>query len=222
MSFWHRNIDAHEIIICIKGALKWETEMGTKVMRSGDMLFIPKGIAHRSMLCDESADENVLVGLKLADDLESRIDKARAKGMDGVVDTTIERWFTPETVGKNPPVLEKVCEMIRTTSSIGHEGCYEALKTLSFGARIANIHVPTLIVGGAKDKGAPPEILAEAASKIPGAEHVVVPDAGHIVALENPAAFLSELRKFPSGVDSKKTSHRDRCDVSHHMRHFCV
>lgn len=70
MSFWHRNIDAHEIIICVKGALRWETEMGTQTMRSGDILFIPKGIAHRSMLCDESLEENVLIELKLADDVE--------------------------------------------------------------------------------------------------------------------------------------------------------
>src|SRR5690606_19459496 len=32
MGFWHRNIDAHEIIFCVKGALRWETEMGTKTM----------------------------------------------------------------------------------------------------------------------------------------------------------------------------------------------
>ncbi|SPP92923.1 cupin domain-containing protein [Bradyrhizobium vignae] len=70
MSFWHRNIDAHEIIICVKGALRWETEMGTRTMQAGDMLFIPKGIAHRSMLCEKSLDENVLVELKIADDIE--------------------------------------------------------------------------------------------------------------------------------------------------------
>ena len=69
MGFWHRNIDAHEIIICVKGALRWETEMGTRTMHPGDMLFIPKGIAHRSMLCEDSADENVLIELKLVDDL---------------------------------------------------------------------------------------------------------------------------------------------------------
>lgn len=69
MDFWHRNIDAHEVIICIKGALRWETEMGTRTMHPGDMLFIPKGIAHRSMLCEDSTDENVLIELKLADDL---------------------------------------------------------------------------------------------------------------------------------------------------------
>ena len=53
MGFWHRNIDAHEIIFCVKGALKWETEMGVKIMHPGDMLFIPKGIGHRSMLCED-------------------------------------------------------------------------------------------------------------------------------------------------------------------------
>jgi hypothetical protein len=49
-----------------QGALKWETEMGVKIMHPGDMLF--KGIA-RSMLCEDSTDENVLIELKIADDL---------------------------------------------------------------------------------------------------------------------------------------------------------
>ena len=69
MGFWHRNVDAHEIIFCVKGALKWETEMGVKIMHPGDMLFIPKGIGHRSMLCEDSTDDNVLIELKIADDL---------------------------------------------------------------------------------------------------------------------------------------------------------
>ena len=70
MGFWHRNNDAHEIIFCIKGALRWETELGTQVLTPGDMLLIPRGIAHRSMLCEESAEENVLLELKVAEALE--------------------------------------------------------------------------------------------------------------------------------------------------------
>lgn len=69
MGFWHRNIDAHEIIFCVKGALRWETEMGVRIMRPGDMLFIPRGIAHRSTLCEESAEENVLLELKVSEPL---------------------------------------------------------------------------------------------------------------------------------------------------------
>jgi mannose-6-phosphate isomerase-like protein (cupin superfamily) len=69
MGFWHRNSDAHEIIFCVKGALRWETEMGVRIVRPGDMLLIPRGIAHRSTLCEESEEENVLVELKISEEL---------------------------------------------------------------------------------------------------------------------------------------------------------
>ena len=69
MSFWHRNIDAHEIIFCVKGALKWETEMGTRIMHERAMLFIPKGSGHRSLLCEDTTGENVLIELKIADEI---------------------------------------------------------------------------------------------------------------------------------------------------------
>src|ERR1700687_4851109 len=69
MGFWHRNIDAHEIIFCVKGAVKRETEMGVKMMDTGAVLLIPKGIVHRSMLCEDSTDDNVLSELKIADGL---------------------------------------------------------------------------------------------------------------------------------------------------------
>ena len=35
MGFWHRNIDFHEIIICVKGALRWETEIGVGEIELG-------------------------------------------------------------------------------------------------------------------------------------------------------------------------------------------
>lgn len=127
---------------------------------------------------------------------QSRIDKARDKGMAGLVDSTIERWFTAESVAGDIPVLAKVRDMIRTTDPVGHEGCCEALKTLAYGPRLPGITVPTLILGGEKDKGAPPEALRAAADSIPGAEHAVIPGAGHITALENPDAFIEAVRTF--------------------------
>ena len=69
MGFWHRNVDYHEVIICFRGALRWETEMGTVTLREGEMILIPKGITHRSMLCNESIAENVLIELKVRDEL---------------------------------------------------------------------------------------------------------------------------------------------------------
>ncbi len=69
MGFWHRNVDANEIIFCFRGALRWETELGTVTLHAGEMILIPKGISHRSMLCDESEEENILLELKISDEL---------------------------------------------------------------------------------------------------------------------------------------------------------
>ncbi|MDA2934624.1 hypothetical protein MYX82_09815 [Acidobacteria bacterium AH-259-D05] len=69
MSFWHRNNDADEVIICIEGSLIWETEMGTEELNRGEMLLIPRGIAHRSLPGSEG-QINVAVELKVKGQLE--------------------------------------------------------------------------------------------------------------------------------------------------------
>jgi homogentisate 1,2-dioxygenase len=47
MGFWHRNLDHDELIFIVQGKAKWHTELGTYEMKAGDILIIPKGIAHR-------------------------------------------------------------------------------------------------------------------------------------------------------------------------------
>ncbi|HLH85304.1 MAG TPA: cupin domain-containing protein [Thermoplasmataceae archaeon] len=46
MPFWHRNMDFDEVIICIKGSATWKTEHGTYTLKSGDILYIPRGVSH--------------------------------------------------------------------------------------------------------------------------------------------------------------------------------
>lgn len=165
----------------------------------GGMIGYGLGIHHPERLhtivaCDSRPDAPP----DYADYFQSRIDKARAGGMEGVVEPTIERWFTPETRAKAAPVLDRVREMIRTTDPVGHEGCCEALKTLAYGPDLHRIPVPVLFLGGQKDKGAPPEALAEAAAKVKDSKHVIIPDAGHICALENPPAVMEAIESWLS------------------------
>ncbi len=135
-----------------------------------------------------------------ADYFQYRIDTARNKGMDALAESSVERWFTPASIEVNTPAVEKVRAMVRATDPVGHEGCCKALKKLSFGSELGDIKAPTLILGGELDKGAPVDVLAETAAKIPGAKHVVIPDAGHITVLENPEAFQHALDEFLAGL----------------------
>jgi homogentisate 1,2-dioxygenase len=65
MSFWHRNMDCDELIFCHKGGIRWETELGNVSLRPGEMFVIPRGIAHRSLLPENSEGENIIIELKI-------------------------------------------------------------------------------------------------------------------------------------------------------------
>jgi len=63
LPFMHRNMDADELIICVSGWAKWETETGNFEVRAGDAILIPRGIAHRPA---EVSDDYLAVELKVS------------------------------------------------------------------------------------------------------------------------------------------------------------
>jgi pimeloyl-ACP methyl ester carboxylesterase len=60
----------------------------------------------------------------------------------------------------------------------------------------SSVMVPTLVLVGEHDAIAPPHLSRELAGLIPGAQLVMIPDAGHLPNEENPAAFNHAIRTF--------------------------
>ena len=58
------------------------------------------------------------------------------------------------------------------------------------------IKVKTLVIGGEKDGQDFPKLAKHIADSIPGAELVIIPNAGHVPHLEVPDVFYKELLKF--------------------------
>jgi pimeloyl-ACP methyl ester carboxylesterase len=67
---------------------------------------------------------------------------------------------------------------------------------------LPGIKVPSLVVVGADDA---PFLAASdyMAAKIPGAQKVVIPAAGHAVNIDQPQAFISAVLPFLDGLDAK-------------------
>ena len=63
-------------------------------------------------------------------------------------------------------------------------------------AELSKIRVPTLVIVGDDDAVTPPEAAVTLANRIPGAELTVIPEAGHLCAIEQPAAFADALGRF--------------------------
>lgn len=68
--------------------------------------------------------------------------------------------------------------------------CYDE-QPLSPAAEL--IVQPTLVLHGARDAVVPLEVARELASRVPGAELVVLPDAGHVPTLSRPRAVVDAI-----------------------------
>jgi len=64
---------------------------------------------------------------------------------------------------------------------------------------LAELRLPTLVLGGAEDRIVPPENGRRIAGRIPGAERVEIPETGHAFYLEEPEATNAALLDFMDG-----------------------
>ena len=124
--------------------------------------------------CDTRADAPPAY----ADLFAGRIRVTREQGLEAMVWPTITRWFTEKSLAEKLPAVEKISDMIRHTHPEGHIGCCEAIRNLSYGVRLSEVRVPTLILVGAEDAGAPPEIMGGSIRlfPVPGMCSSPVPD----------------------------------------------
>ncbi|WP_245895845.1 alpha/beta fold hydrolase [Deinococcus irradiatisoli] len=63
-------------------------------------------------------------------------------------------------------------------------------------ALLPTIAVPTLVIWGARDPLVPPRLGQHLAGSIPGAQYVELPRAGHVVMVDQPAAFNEAVLDF--------------------------
>jgi 3-oxoadipate enol-lactonase len=78
----------------------------------------------------------------------------------------------------------------------GYASAVRCLTTFDRSDTLATISVPTLLLSGADDRTAPARAMAKMAEAIPGANHISIPDCGHLIDLEQPAAFRSSVETF--------------------------
>src|SRR5262249_8140724 len=126
---------------------------------------------------------------------EERIAIAEEKGIEALVDSTMARWFPPETLAANPPHLARVREMIRTTPLNGSTGCSAGLADPDFRSKVATVKRPILFMVGEKD-GTAPAAMRQMHEELKGSRYEQLPGAGHISNLDQPDRFTGALREF--------------------------
>ena len=148
------------------------------------------------ILCDTSS----IVPREGHPAIQERIDTARSKGMEALVDPTLERWFTPSFIGNNPPSLQDIREQFLATPVEGYVGCSEAIRGLNYLDRLSGVNLPTLILVGEEDPGTPVSAAQAIHERIKNSRLVIIPSARHLSNVEQPEAFNKALSEFLKGI----------------------
>ncbi|MGD9952252.1 MAG: 3-oxoadipate enol-lactonase [Burkholderiales bacterium] len=130
---------------------------------------------------------------------EQRIAIARDKGMQPLVQPTLERWFTESFRQSNPQPVAAIAKLIASTPVPGYAGCCQAIPKINVTDRLKEIKAPVLVICGDKDPGTPPAMAREIHENAPGSKLVMIPNAAHLSNLESPAAFTQAMQEFMAG-----------------------
>jgi 3-oxoadipate enol-lactonase len=132
---------------------------------------------------------------------EERISIARSQGVGGLLDSTIQRWFTGLFIARDPQSIEKVRGMIVSMGAEGYIACASAVRDMAQTTMLLKVEAPTLILVGRQDPACTVEQSTVIHRMIDGSQMVVLENAAHLSNMEQPQAFNRAVRAFIDRVD---------------------
>lgn len=125
----------------------------------------------------------------------TRIETARSKGLEPMVDAIMERWFSPGFRQDRPTELAGWRNLFLRTDPNGYASTCATLRDTDLSAAIAAIAAPTLIVAGDADLAAPVDLVRNGLA-IAGARLEILKGVGHLPSLEQPVILTGLIQHF--------------------------
>lgn len=134
--------------------------------------------------------------------MRDRARRLRENGMAAVIDETMSRWFTDGTRRGRPHVIERATRTLLGDDAEAHALVWDTVSTHDTTGRLEEIRCPTLILVGESDPSTSPAAARRLGRRISGARLAVLPDASHMVTLEQPALISAHLAAFLGQTDA--------------------
>lgn len=152
------------------------------------------------VLADARAEADAPEGVAKRTSQQEQVEK---EGTSGLIEALTNALLGESTRAKKPDVVQRARELMNN-SPAGFIGALEALKKRPDSTDdLINISVPTLIIVGEEDAVTPPDLSRKMHEHIGGSRLVVIPEAGHLSALEAPEAFTGALAEFLSEIGKR-------------------
>ena len=134
--------------------------------------------------------------------IEQRVADTNDGGPQATLQTSLERWFTPEFLAAKSNIVSEVGSWILRNDPIVYTQCRQVLAT---GVKELidpqpPIRIPTLIMTCESDSGSTPWMSQCIAKEIENSKCAIVPRLQHLGLMEDPDLFIKHIRKFLAGA----------------------
>ncbi|MEI6099399.1 MAG: alpha/beta fold hydrolase [Alphaproteobacteria bacterium] len=130
--------------------------------------------------------------------VEERAAQTAEGGPAATIDSTLERWFTPEFLTSAPDKVAQARAWVLANDPVTYAAFRQVLATgvIELIRPTPAIMVPTLVMTCENDSGSTPAMSKAIASEIAGAETLIVPGLQHLGLIERPELFTQPMLRF--------------------------
>lgn len=115
----------------------------------------------------------------------------------------VARWVPKEffTEAASPELTREMSTVVAAFHPVGFRLMARALADSDTSDLLPNIARPTLLLWGDSDTRSPLTVAAQFEGAIPNARLKIIPNAGHVSNMEQPARFSGEVRMFLERIE---------------------
>jgi 3-oxoadipate enol-lactonase/4-carboxymuconolactone decarboxylase len=135
-----------------------------------------------------------------------RIAATETGALASVAETGVRRWFTPRFFDEQPAEAQGYLNMMARTPPAGYGGTCAALRDTDLHEQTAALKVPALVLCGDQDVATSPELNRELAAAL-GCDFRLIPGAGHIPSVEQPATVARYIGEFIDSLGAQAAGH---------------
>lgn len=119
---------------------------------------------------------------------------ARAKGMAGMADFQVTRWFSEGFPAEHPEIVERAMSVFVANDFECYAATCALLGDADLRSYLPSVRVPVAIVVGEEDYATPVAMAEYLHAQLPQSTLTVLPKARHLTPLEHPNRIAAELR----------------------------
>ena len=133
---------------------------------------------------------------------DASILKVREQGVSAVTIAMLPKMFSPLTYSTKPYLVDSIHTLMTYTSTQGIVGALQGMRDRPDSTHLlSQILCPVLIIHGADDQLIPINQAEIMDHQIPNSHLIKIPDAGHLVNMEQPYLFNQAVRDYIISID---------------------